>query len=227
MGLGTKLAEGLLEMVYPTRCAGCDLPGGVLCDDCRTRIAFIEAATACPRCGAPFGWLICTECWDRELAFSQAVSVGTLEHPLSRAVTVYKDAGERRLADTLAELLARAVEPWRDWASIVTHVPATTRARNRRGFDHAAEISAGLAHALDVPHATLLSRRRALDQRLLGRLERLSNAEGTFEAIASVQGAVLLVDDVLTTGATVQDAARALTEAGADEVRVVTVARAW
>jgi len=227
VALATQLVEGFLEMIYPTRCAGCDLPGGVLCDECRTQIARIEPATACPRCGAPFGWLICTECWDRELAFSQAISVGTLEHPLSRAVTVYKDAGERRLAQTLAELLARAVEPWRWWIDIVTYVPATIRAQHRRGFDHAADISAALAGLLGVSHAAVLTRRRGLDQRVLGRTERMSNAEGTFEVIAPVDGNVLLVDDVLTTGATVDDAARALAEGGADEVRVVTVARAW
>ncbi len=227
MGLLAGLAEGLLEMAYPTRCAGCDLPGSVLCDRCRGALPFIDRATACPRCGAPFGRLVCTECWNHDFEFSAGVSVGSLEHPLSRLVTLYKDAGERRLAHELAGLLVAAVEPWRGWADVVTHVPATPRAQRRRGFDHAAEVTAEVADALGVPHVTALSRRLASDQRALGRVQRFTNACGTFEAISRVRGRVLLVDDVLTTGATVDDAARSLIRAGATDVRVATIARAW
>ncbi len=221
------LLDGMLELVYPTRCAGCDLPGSVLCDACRDSLPLIDAWSACPRCGAPFGWLVCTECWDRELAFARGIALGSLEQPLSRIVTLYKDAGERRLATELAELLFGATKPWRGWPDLVTCVPATERARRRRGFDHALDISLGLAELLDVPHAQALSRERALDQRALGRNDRFANAAGTFRASSALAGNVLLVDDVLTTGATLDDAARALLAAGAAEVRVATIARAW
>ena len=227
MGLLATLAEGFLEMVYPTRCAGCDLPGSTLCDTCRDGLPLIDPETACPVCGAPFGRLVCTECWDRELAFSAGASVGALAHPLSRVVTLYKDGGERRLASELARLLVAAIEPWGEWAEVVTYVPATIRAQRRRGFDHAEEISAALAAEIGVAHVALLVRRRALDQRALGRAQRFANAQDTFEVVEAAIGNVLLVDDVLTTGATLDAAARALLVAGAAEVRVATVARAW
>lgn len=221
------LLEGFLEFVYPTRCAGCDMPGSVLCDECIEAIVRIERDSACPRCGAPYGWLVCTECWERELAFTNGLSAGCLEHPLSRAVTIYKDGGERRLAPVLASLLAHEVEGWAGWPQVVTYVPATLQALRRRGFDHAWEISRAVAELLEIPHATVLGRSRARDQRSLGREDRFRNACGSFTATGAISGRVLLVDDVLTTGATLDDAARTLLEAGADEVRIATVARAW
>jgi len=56
------LLEGLLELLCPTRCAGCDMPGQVLCGSCHAALPQIERASACVRCGAPFGHLVCTEC---------------------------------------------------------------------------------------------------------------------------------------------------------------------
>lgn len=227
MGVLGSLGEGLLELVYPTRCAGCDLPGSVLCDRCRDALPIIDVPTACPVCGAPFGKLVCTECWDRELAFTRGVSVGSLAAPLSRVVTLYKDGGERRLVAEIARLLVSVVEPWLEWIDVVTYVPATEKARRRRGFDHAAEISERVADAVCATHCATLARSRALDQRSLGRTGRFENASGTFSLVTPVRGGVLLIDDVFTTGATLDAAARTLIEGGASEVRAATVARAW
>lgn len=221
------LLDGLLELLAPTRCAGCDLPGTLLCDVCLEQIAFIDPAGACSRCGAPYGWLVCTECWEREWSFAAARCAGELEAPLSRLVTLFKDGGERRLASMLATLVATTAAEWRSWADVVTYVPATDAAHARRGFDHARLVAHDVAAAWNVPCADTLERRRARDQRTLGRIDRFTNAERTFVVRAAVQGRVVLVDDVFTTGATVHAAARALADAGAAEVRVAAVARAW
>ena len=222
------IVDGLLELLYPTRCAGCDLPGTLLCDDCRAALPRIAPARACPRCGAPFGWLVCTECWDRELEFDAGLCVGSLEHPLSRAVTMYKDGGERRLSALLADLIAETIEPWHEWPDMVAYVPATANAQRRRGFDHARDVSSELAARLRIPLGSPLTRERARDQRVLGRGERFENARGTFAVtVDRLPPHVLLVDDVLTTGATLDAAAAALKAAGAREVRVAAIARAW
>jgi ComF family protein len=226
--LATGLLTGFWELLYPTRCAGCDLPGTLLCDACDAALPRIVPTGACPRCGAPYGWLVCTECWDRELEFDAGACAGSLEHPLARIVTLFKDGGERRLSSLLAGLLLERVEQWRGWPDAVAYVPATAKARRRRGFDHAAEIAGELARLMGVPLMTALERGRARDQRELGRRERFANARGTFVANAGqMPPHVLLVDDVLTTGATLDAAAAALKAAGAEEVRVATVARAW
>ncbi|MDZ4064605.1 MAG: ComF family protein, partial [Coriobacteriia bacterium] len=71
-----NLLEGLLETICPTRCAGCELPGSLLCVSCRDAVASIAPGYPCPRCAAPFGWLVCTECWNQELAFDATCAVG-------------------------------------------------------------------------------------------------------------------------------------------------------
>jgi len=223
-----RLLEALVELVYPTRCAGCEMPGAVLCDTCRDALPRVASSAACPRCGAPYGYLVCTECWNREWAFTAALSLGEFEAPLARAVVLHKDAGERRLGSVMGMLLAeQVVQAWPGWAEAVAFVPATRAALRRRGFDHGRAIAGEVAIRLEVPLVDVLVRRAAVDQRALGRADRARNAAGSFGARGELPRRVLLCDDVFTTGATVDAAACALLEAGAREVRCATVARAW
>ncbi|MDY0088628.1 MAG: double zinc ribbon domain-containing protein, partial [Coriobacteriia bacterium] len=108
-GARTMVWSALLELVLPTRCAGCDLPGQLLCERCRAELPLIEMAGACARCGAPYGHLVCTECWRAEPAFEAGVCAGSFEPPLSRCISIYKDAGERRLGGLLGDLLGSAL----------------------------------------------------------------------------------------------------------------------
>lgn len=223
-----ELLGGLAELLFPTRCAGCELPGAVLCDTCRDTLPRIDPAGSCPRCGAPFGYLVCTECWNREWSFEAAVALGELDRQLARAVVLHKDAGERRLAAVLGGLLAEQVEAaWPGWAQGVAFVPATEAAVRRRGFDHGRAIGAAIAAQLGVPLVEALVRSGARDQRTLGRAARAANAEGTFAPRLAPPSRTLLTDDVFTTGATLDAAASTLLGAGALSVRVAAVARAW
>lgn len=223
------LLAGLLELLVPTRCAGCDLPGELLCTECREALPLIEPAWACPRCGAPFGHLVCTECWRDEPAFDAGVCVGSLSPPLSRCVSLYKDAGERRLGPLFGSLLGESLAPWSGWAQAVVPVPPSAAALRARGFDHTGAIAARVAQSMDVPVLDALGSIGARDQRVLGRVARRSNVAGAFVAIRGVRlpPRVVLVDDVMTTGATLDAAAAVLLAAGAEVVRVGAVARAW
>jgi predicted amidophosphoribosyltransferase len=224
----SRFAEGLLELLCPTRCAGCDLPGTLLCGECEESLPRVERDTACPRCGAPFGALVCTECWNSTWSFEASIALGSLEPPLSRAVVLHKDASERRLAPVLGGMLAEVVaRAWPEWSRHVTFVPATAKAVRRRGFDHAEGIASAVAAALEAPLLPALARASVLDQRDLGRAARAANAAGSFAAVAPVSGRVLLVDDVMTTGATLDAAAAVLLAAGADAVRCAVLARSW
>lgn len=223
-----SLLDAILELAFPTRCAGCELPGDVICPTCEANLPRVDPRTACPRCGAPYGALVCTECWSTQWAFEAAIVLGEFETPLSRMVALHKDAGEQRLGPTLGALLAEKVaREWPGWAEAVAFVPATREALRRRGFDHGRAIAHEVATRLDTPLTSVLSRGRTLDQRTLGRAGRARNAAGSFSAVGDVAGRVLLCDDVFTTGATLDAAAGALLEAGATHVRCAAVARAW
>lgn len=221
--------SSLLELLLPTRCAGCDLPGELLCEECREALPLIAAEWACPRCGAPFGHLVCTECWKAEPAFAAGVCVGSLSAPLSRCISLYKDAGERRLGALLGDMLGTAVGAWREWPQAVVPIPPSEIALRTRGFDHTAVIGSRVSAILGVPLLHALASAGARDQRVLGRTERRLNVEGAFVAtdVSPLPQRILVVDDVMTTGATLDAAAAVLLAAGAEVVRVGAVARAW
>jgi predicted amidophosphoribosyltransferase len=160
--------------------------------------------------------------------FSAARCAGVLEWPLSRAVTLHKDAGELRFTGLLAGLAADAADEWCAWAEAVVGIPASPGAQSRRGFDHGALLAAEFAARAGIPAVECLRGLPRRDQRRLSRGGRAANAGSSIVALpgARVPSRVLLLDDVMTTGATLDAAAAALIEAGASEVRAVAVARA-
>ncbi|WP_144743840.1 ComF family protein [Enorma burkinafasonensis] len=242
-----------LEAMAPTRCAGCERPGALICPRCLTELVPIDPVHACTRCGAPFGDLLCTECGhggdpsggtgsaegDIAPAPDRCLAAAVFEGPLPRIIHAYKDAGERRLAPLLAELMADAAlhaeeaAPGRfggivRGADAVTFVPATAAAFARRGFDHMEEIARSFSRLTGVPYLDALAKRGASDQRVLGREERARSARGAYVPVADVAGMrLLLLDDVVTTGSTVRAAASSLASAGAAHIDALALARVW
>lgn len=141
-------------------------------------------------------------------------------------IKTFKDKGEQRLAPILAGFLMRTAPPsWRTWAECVTYITATKSARRRRGFDHMELIARELANAWGIPCLRLLAEPCASDQRALGRLGRLSNMEDRFRVQRlPTAGRVIVIDDVFTTGSTMDDACAALESVGCS-CRSLVVAR--
>lgn len=140
---------------------------------------------------------------------------------------MHKDAGELRLTPVLAALAAEAAAEWTSWAQAVVPVPASPSALRRRGFDHAALLAAAFSALTGVPALDALQVGPRRDQRALTREQRRTNARRSMDVPAglAVPRRVLILDDVLTTGATLDAAATALMRAGSLEVRAVAVAR--
>ena len=216
------------DLAWPLRCAGCDLPGVALCERCRGVLRLIERETACPRCGAPDGAAGCAECDGAERAYSAARCAGVLEWPLSRLITLHKDAGEMRFTPVLARLAGDAAGEWVEWAQALVPVPGSPGALARRGFDHCGMLTAVMGDLMGLPAVEALRGLPRRDQRHLSRDDRARNAGASIARIpeAFIPPRILLIDDVMTTGATLDAAARELLAAGATEVRAVTVARA-
>ena len=252
-----RMREAALEVISPTRCAGCERPGTLLCDGCIARITPIDPVHACTRCGAPFGDVLCTECaGDGAFAASDAPSglhacapaceplgrtlaATVFEGPVSRIVRAYKDAGERRLAQPIAELMldaaehAEAAAPERyggllSAADAIVFVPVTAAAFSRRGFDHMELVASTFSYMAEKPVLDALLKHGKGDQRALGRAERQKQAQGLYEVVEPVAGKrLLLLDDVITTGATLRAARASLLQAGAARVDALAFARVW
>ncbi len=175
--------------------------------------------TGCARCGHPDP--ACTRCVSA--AFDVARSAAVYEGAARDAMLRFKLGGERRAAKQLAEAMVRVAPA----ADIVTSVPGTRRTEKERGFNPAEEIARHVAKAMRLPYRRLLAKTRdTADQAGLSKAQRQQNLAGAFVAIRPAVGRVLLVDDILTTGATANECARALVPAGVGQIAVLTFATA-
>lgn len=234
------IADAAAEMLWPTRCVSCDMPGELLCERCRAQMPWISQRWACPTCGTPFGWLTCTGC-EGEWEARATICALTFGQTSSQMVACLKDRSELRLAPINAAAIASALEEAAAWPApdgrprydaestdALCFVPATHEAVTRRGFDHMALVSRELSTYLRIPLADVLMRSSRKDQRTLGRGERESNLAGTVRVIDDVAGMnLLLADDVVTSGASMREAARALLARGAASVTCCSLARVW
>lgn len=232
-------AAAAAELLYPPLCVGCEASvetGHYLCAPCRERAQPIRAPS-CQRCSQPFagamsGSFTCAECARRKFAFECAVSCyrsrGIVRDLILRFKYQHCHYLRRPLASWLAETL-RDERIRRQPADALVPVPLHPRRERQRGFNQAAALCQLLARPARLPVWPALRRLRWTEtQTRFERAERLENLRGAFAARPRrpVRGAhLLLVDDVFTTGSTVDECARVLRAAGAASVRVLTVAR--
>lgn len=219
----------LLDWLLPARCGGCGALGTWLCPVCRGLIRPLREPI-CARCGRELEVRgeACS-CRHRLRALEAVRSAAAYEGPLERAIHRLKYQGRRPLAGALAGLLAERFAPFVRPDAILLPVPLHRRRRRRRGFNQSQLLVEELRRVWPVGDARgrLVRRRDTRSQVGLDRAQRRRNVEGAFHWKGPDLECrpVLLVDDVITTCATVEACARALLEAGAGEVRALSVAR--
>ena len=226
------LLEPLLAMVYPARCACCGRVGdGWLCAPCRAQVS-APSGIACERCDLPLRWGgECPDCRALEPCFVRACAAGSYAGPLKRALLALKFEGCWQVGDCLAGFLAQRVRGAFGEVLFdgVVGVPLDAAREALRGFNQANLLAWRTAVRLGVPyHPRLLARTRrgSVQSRSVG-VQRLANVESAF-SVSVPDGwhgkRILLIDDVMTTGATLNAAAGALAQAGA-QVWGLVVAR--
>lgn len=230
--LGKSLRR-MAASVLPPRCLVCGDAGAIddLCTACRAGLPWNDVC--CARCAWPLPQAApeCGVCLRQPPAFVRAFAPLVYAEPVSRLLPRFKfhaDLGSGRL---LAQLLGDAMVPWGGLAHVDCIVPLPLH-RSRlatRGYNQALELARplGVRFGLPVyPHGLQRCRATAAQSELDGPA-RKRNVRGAFAADADVTGAhVLLLDDVITTGATLREAAATLLRAGAASVSVAAVARA-
>jgi len=231
-----------LDLLFPALCPVCETALGAgrrdpLCGACWDGIARIEPPY-CATCGAPGAGgsdgapaqraFTCGPCSSAPPAYDFARSAARYEGPLRDALHALKFSGWRALARPLADLLVEQCGTAVPGSSAVVPVPLARDREYRRGFNQARLLAERVARRLGAPlESRWLTRvRETPPQSDLSAMERRANVRGAFRASRAVEGRdVVLVDDVLTTGATLGECARTLRAVGASRVGVLTVAR--
>ncbi len=235
-----QLASSLLDVIYPRYCGACggqvESHCGHICWQCRSQFALITGP-ACGRCGDPadgnvYHGYTCWWCKRENVHFDRARSALRYFGSLQRTLQQFKYNAYVWLAGDLSEYLEACVNVHYDARLIdaVVPIPLFVRKERQRTFNQSALLGRHLARSLGLPFYgnSVVRIRDTGSQVALNARQRRGNVRNAFRVICRerIDGrSILLVDDVMTTGATVNECSRALKEAGAVEVNVVTVAR--
>ncbi|WP_245657816.1 ComF family protein [Herbidospora mongoliensis] len=211
-----RVLDAVLDLLVPPRCAGCGGRGALVCPRCAVELSAPPRrhAPEAPPEGLP-------ECW----------AAAGYDGVARRVLIAYKERGRTALGTALGSCLAGAMAHLEaDGPLVLVPVPSTRRSRRAKGHDPVRRIAEVAARRLRAGGAqvtvapVLRPARKVADQSGLTSAQRAVNLAGAFTSKAVPRGRVVLVDDVVTTGATLAEAARALRAAGAETAYAVTVA---
>ncbi len=223
------LGNGLLDLLFPPRCPGCGRVGALFCHDCQTQVELIPP-TVCGRCGRPVTEAgLCTACRGHPSSLDGIVSAAIFGGPLRAAIHSLKYGNNRALAAALAGYMATAWRQRAYTADCIVPVPLHASREAERGYNQAALLARAIGPVLGLPvNEKLVVRHRATRQQaLLSAAERHANVSGAFACRKTAAGLrIVLVDDVCTTGSTLEACATALAAAGAASIWALTLARA-
>ncbi len=223
------VVDAVGQMLYPHHCYLCNeviLPRQFLCADCAAHAPFI-LPPVCEKCGRNEN--DCT-CGGHSRHFARCVSPYYHKDVARKGILCLKEQDLSVTARGFAAAMAESVR--REYGGIVfdgvVPVPMHKKERNKRGFDQTASLAKELAKLLDVPYTPVLNKLRHTEpQKTLDAVHRRGNLLGVFDVTGEVSGhTYLLVDDVITTGTTLDECAKMLKIYGAEEVYAVTGAAA-
>lgn len=214
------ILERVFAALAPAQCYGCGRPDVVVCTAC-WRIADY-GVQQCFGCGrASVGGKTCDAC-HLEASLEGVAVAARYGGGVKAAILALKFQRLRAVAQAAAVRVAKVAPTDID---VVTSVPVAPERYRERGYNQSELLAREVARQLGLPYRTLLRRHSAVHQLGAGRNERLSRVRGQFEPLKEPVGRVLIVDDVVTTGATLNECAQVLRAAGAQAVWGAAVAR--
>lgn len=221
-----KFFESVISLIFPQRCPFCGAPAPVgerVCKSCAQELPLVPENT-CPHCGEPWNKCVCTG----NFAFVRCAAPFYYRDTVKQAIYRFKFFGRQGCAPVFALYAAKAVaNTYRNIKfDCVTGVPLTKTELRLRGYNQSELFGRSLAKELHLKYKELLIKPHDVPpQRKQKRTDRLKNVLGAFCASRSMSGeCVLLVDDIMTTGATLNECAKALKKAGAGKVYCAVIA---
>lgn len=217
------MLDKTLAIIAPHYCCGCDKIGSLLCGNCKYNITS-EQKMVCIVCQRPsvHSWL----CGDCSVPYEKVWVVGERDGSLQRLIGLYKFERAKSAYKPLADLLLEII-PELPADTVIVPIPTTPGRARERGYDHMLLISKYMARVRGVKCQQLVRRQTNTKQRQSTAKQRDAQARHAFVIKGEIDENTpyLLVDDVITTGATIKYAAQALVDAGAKHVWVAVVAR--
>ena len=231
----------ITDIVFPSQCISCaailqPITEKVFCSACREKIKFLTGSI-CPICGimffdSPSASHLCGNCLEKKPYFSYARAVASYETIILNAIHQFKYSRDLSIGILLASLMADFSFPdldFRDY-SLIIPVPLHIKKLRKRGFNQSIILADSIGKKWQIPvNFSLLKRCKfTLTQTGLNKKERQRNIKGAFEVRDKEKIAgrnIILIDDVYTTGATLNECAKKLIKAGAQKVAVLTLAR--
>ena len=231
--MNSGLIARIINVIYPSICPSCgsetdNFLCSPFCNNCWSKIKKYSGPS-CRVCSTPFESefsYICSDCLKRPPAFSVAMSFGIYDNILAAAISRFKFFGIRRLHKPLGKFLLEFEMPAID---AIVPVPLSLKALRERGFNQAFLLSKIVSDHSRVPMIIngLVKERDTHAQIGLSAKERAANLRGAFSTTRDFTAMkLMLIDDVMTTGATANECSKQLLKAGAKEVIVMTLARA-
>lgn len=222
------------DFFYPPRCPVCDElsdTGGMLCRECTGRVQTVKEPV-CKRCGKPLAnerLEYCTDCGKRKHAYRQGKAVFVYQGGIRSSMYRFKYAGRREYAAYYAKEAAKLYGDWvkRNQIDVIVPIPMYSRKRRQRGYNQAEVFARALGRELGLPVDTKVVRRvrNTVPQKELNDRERVRNLKNAFQLASDIvkYKCILLVDDIYTTGSTMDEVAEVLLNGGAQCIYYICI----
>lgn len=227
-----NIFSSLIDLLFPLTCYSCNvrISDGVICEKCLNSLEYLT--DVCPVCGAYDQGKNCRICSGNEFQFDKAISVFQFDKMIQNLIHDLKYDEMTKVANLFGKLTEDYLRKFNPFESvdIVSPVPLHKVKKRARGFNQSQLLTAEISRRMNWQHEpNLIQRSRFTEtQTKLGRTDRQKNVFGAFSLDprqSIVHKNILIVDDVFTTGATVNSISSLLKQNGADQVFVLTIAR--
>lgn len=227
--------DACINLLFPRRCPVCEdiaeLAGKLICPSCISKLSPVRQPT-CRKCGKELfseQAEYCFDCSRHKRSFESGAALFNYNEAAKRSMAAIKYRNKREFLDFYAEVMVhRFSHILKNWKpDVLVPIPVHPSRRRRRGFNQAEELARRLSCLLDIPIETrlLVRRRKTAPQRELNPQQRLANLQQAFAVNPKcpVPRTVILIDDIYTTGSTMEACTRVLKAAGVQEVHFLVI----